>query len=167
MRKVIVGVIGGGKASKKDKGYAYEIGALIAREGWVLLNGGRSAGIMESSSRGCKEHGGITVGVLPGKESDETSKYIDIQILTGMGNARNAIIVLSSDVIIACRGGAGTISEIALALKGKKKVILLDFDVDVIFEDYKREGLLFKATSPKEAITIARNILSSSKELQE
>lgn len=159
MRKVIIGVVGGGKADKQDKRYAYELGALIAKEGWILLNGGRSAGIMEASSRGCKEHGGTTLGILPTKDSTETSRYIDIQILTGMGDARNVIIALSSDIIIACKGGAGTVSEVALALKNKREVILLGLDVDVIFEAYKNEGLLFKAASPEEAIKIAKHIL--------
>lgn len=161
MKKIVIGVVGGGKATKRDKRYAYELGALIAKERWILLNGGRSAGIMEASSKGCKEQGGITLGILPGKNSTETSRYIDIQILTGMGDARNVIVALSSDVIIACKGRAGTISEIALALKNKREVILLDFDVDVIFEDYKKEGLLFKAASPEEAIRVAKDILSA------
>ncbi len=161
MRKSIVGVVGGGKASGEDERYAYELGALIAKEGWILLNGGRSAGIMEASAKGCKEHGGITLGILPGKDATETSKYIDIQILTGMGDARNLILVLSSDIIIACRGGAGTISEIALALKNKRKVILLGFDVDIIFENYKNKGLLLKAALPEEAIRLTKHILQS------
>ncbi|HIC91569.1 MAG TPA: TIGR00725 family protein [Syntrophaceae bacterium] len=162
MRKTIIGVMGGGDANKKDIKLAYDLGALIAKEGWVLLNGGRSAGIMEASSKGCKEHGGITVGILPGRDSSSTSKYIDIQILTGMGDARNYINVLSSDVVIACKGGAGTISEIALALKNGKKVILLDFDIDDTFEEYRNSGLLLKAQSPEEAIKLTKNILSVS-----
>jgi len=162
MRKAIIGVMGGGDANKKDIKLAYDLGALIAKEGWVLLNGGRSAGIMEASSKGCKEHGGITVGILPGRDSSSTSKYIDIQILTGMGDARNYINVLSSDVVIACKGGAGTISEIALALKNGKKVILLDFDIDDTFEEYRNSGLLLKAQSPEEAIKLTKNILSVS-----
>ncbi|KPJ69157.1 MAG: DNA-binding protein [Syntrophobacter sp. DG_60] len=161
MRKIVIGVVGGGEATKRDKRYAYELGALIAKEGWILLNGGRSAGIMEASSKGCKEHGGITLGILPDKNSTEASRYIDIQILTGMGDARNVIVALSSDIIIACKGRAGTISEIALALKNKREVILLDFDVDVIFEDYKKERLLFKAASPEEAIRVVKDILSA------
>ena len=87
----------------------------------MLLNGGRPAGIMEASARGAKESGGLTVGVLPGGSSSEASAYIDIPIVTGMGSARNNINVLSSDVIIALPGKAGTISEIALAMRNGKK----------------------------------------------
>lgn len=162
MRKTIIGVMGGEIASKKDIRLAYNLGVLIAKEGWVLLSGGRSAGIMEASSKGCKEHGGTTVGILPGRDSSGTSKYVDIQILTGMGDARNYINVLSSDIVIACRGAAGTISEIALALKNKKKVILLDFDINNIFDEYRDNGFLLKAGSPEDAIKFAKDILSAS-----
>jgi len=162
MRKTIIGVMGGESADKREIKYAYDLGALIAKEGWVLLNGGRPAGIMEASSKGCKEHGGMTVGILPGRDSSSTSKYIDIQILTGIGDARNYINVLSSDVVIACKGAAGTVSEIALALKNGKKVILLDFNIDDIFEEYRNSGLLLKAESPEEAIKLAKSFLSAS-----
>lgn len=161
MRRTIIGVMGGEIADKKDIKLAYDLGVLIAKEGWVLLNGGRSAGIMEASSKGCKEHGGTTVGLLPGGNSSGASKYVDIQILTGMGDARNYINALSSDIVIACRGAAGTTSEIALALKNKKKVILLDFDINDIFDEYKNNGFLLKAASPEEAIKLAKDILSA------
>jgi uncharacterized protein (TIGR00725 family) len=161
LRRIVIGVMGGEDVSGKDREYAYDLGALIAQEGWILLNGGRSAGIMEASAKGCKDHGGMTVGILPGKDSGSTSEYIDIQILTGMGDGRNLMNVLSSDVVIACKGGAGTVSEIALALKNKRCVVLLDFDVGDIFSDYERIGLLLKARSPEDAIKLTKDILST------
>ncbi len=120
MKKIIIGVMGGGSASDKNMENARQLGRLIAESGWVLLNGGRNAGIMEASARGAKEAEGLTIGILPDKNGSRASNYIDIQIRTGANDARNYYNVLSSDVIVACNGRAGTISEISLALKIKK-----------------------------------------------
>lgn len=136
---------------------AYRLGALIAGEGWVLLNGGRAAGVMEASARGARENGGLTVGILPDAGSRQASRYIDIPIATGMGDGRNYINVLSSDVVVALPGKAGTISEIALALKNRKKVILLRFGTGGLFEEYREGGLLESAGSPEEAVKIIRS----------
>jgi uncharacterized protein (TIGR00725 family) len=161
MNKTIIGVMGGGQASEQDMEVAYRLGGLIAKEGWVLLNGGRQAGIMEASAKGAKDQGGLTVGILPDKNPGSASRYIDIQILTGMGDARNCINVLSSDVVIACPGKAGTLSEIALALRSRRKVILLNFDVGKAFDTYLKESLLFKVKSPEEAIAKVKQVLRS------
>lgn len=159
MKKTVIGVMGGGSASNRDLQNACQLGKLIAENGWVLLNGGRSAGIMEASAKGAKEAGGLTIGILPDKDGVGASDHIDIQIITGAGDARNYYNVLSSDVVIACKGGAGTISEIALALKQKKNVILLNFDLGDVFIKYKNEGLLHTATSPEAAIMETKQIL--------
>ncbi len=157
MRKLIVGVMGGGEnASPGDCRSAYRLGKLIAGEGWVLLNGGRPAGIMEWSARGAKENGGLTVGILPGENSDRASGNIDIVIATGMGAGRNYINVLSSDMVVAFPGKAGTVSEIALALKSRKRVILLNFATGSLFDCYRDEGLLQTARTPEEAIQIIK-----------
>ena len=89
-------------------------------ESWMLLPGARD--------------GGLTVGILPGADTEQASRYIDVAIVTNMGGARNVINVLSSDIVVAMPGKAGTISEIALALKYKKPVILLNFDVRALFQ---------------------------------
>ena len=158
---MLVGVMGGGEsASAEDCKVAYQLGKLIAREGWVLLNGGRPAGVMEASARGAKENHGLTVGILPDNSSCFACKYIDIPIVTGMGDGRNYINVLSSDLVVALPGKAGTISEIALALKNRKKVILLNFPVGKTFDFYMEEGLLHTAGSPEEAIQVIKNTLT-------
>ena len=95
---------------------AREVGYLIARRGAILICGGRG-GVMEASARGAREGNGITVGILPGESAAEANPYIDIPIVTGLGNARNAVNVLTSQAIIAIAGSYGTLSEIALALK--------------------------------------------------
>lgn len=131
-------------------------GALIAREGWVLLCGGCPWGVMEASARSAREQGGLTVGILPGCTAAEASAYIDIPILTNMGNARNCINVLSSNVVVALPGQAGTISEIALALKNGRRVILLNFNVGDIFDAYRLQGLLMSAGTPEEVVQMIK-----------
>jgi uncharacterized protein (TIGR00725 family) len=156
----IIGVMGGGTASSDAVAAAYELGRLIARQGWILLNGGRRAGIMDASAKGAADQGGITVGILPDETDAQVSEHIQLPILTGMGSARNVINVLSSHVVVACPGGAGTISEIALALKYGKTVILLNFDTGDIFDSYRRSGRLLKVESPAAAVAKIKQILT-------
>ena len=155
----IIGVMGGGAASPNDLEIAYQLGGLIAQNGWVLLNGGRRAGIMEASAKGAKSLGGLTVGILPDESRRSTSAFIDIPVLTGMGNARNCINVLSSDVVVACPGGAGTLSEIALALKVRRPVILLNFNTGNAFDSYTEQGLLHHATTPEAVVELIKKLL--------
>ena len=125
-RKKIVAVVGPGDgASAADIALGRELGKLIAERGWILLSGGRAVGVMDAVNKGAKAAGGLTVGVIPSTR-DAISEAVDIAMVTDMGGARNNIIVLSSDVVISCGvGGAGTASEVALALKAKKHVVLL------------------------------------------
>ncbi|MCF8069934.1 MAG: TIGR00725 family protein [Desulfobacterales bacterium] len=157
IRKLIIGVMGSGINSDADR-KAFELGALIAGEGWVLLNGGRNAGVMNASAKGAKSKNGITIGILPDGDTRQVSGYIDFPIVTGMGSARNCINVLSSDIIVACCGGAGTLSEIALALKSRKPVILMDFEVSIVFDSLKEKSLLFKEESPHDVIKRIKDI---------
>ena len=152
MARTIVGVMGGASADANVQAKAYRLGELIAQRGWVLLNGGRDAGVMAASARGAKLAGGTVVGVLPGRDTKGASPNLDIAIVTGLGDARNVVNVLSSDVIIACRGGVGTLSEIALALKSSKPVVLLDFDIGPPFDKYRKTGQLTGVQTPEEAI---------------
>ena len=149
---LIIGVMGGGSADNETVQNAYQLGNLIAARGWILLNGGRNAGVMEASAKGARENGGITVGILPDETARAASRFIQIPILTGMGNARNSINVLSSHVVVACPGGTGTISEIALALKSRRPVILLNFKIQDMFKRYLREKRLFAVRTPEAVI---------------
>ncbi len=149
---LIVGVMGGGNVAPPVAEAAYHLGRLIAAQGWVLLNGGRNAGVMAASAKGAADQGGITVGVLPDADSSQKADHIQIPICTGMGSARNAINVLSSDIVVACPGGTGTLSEIALALKHGKIVITLGFDTRDFFADYQGNGTLIAATAPEQVV---------------
>ncbi len=119
--KKIVAVIGTSRATADEKATAEEIGRLVARNGWILVNGGLE-GIMEASSRGAREEGGVVVGILPTPTTEAANPYVTVPIATNMGHARNVIIAHTADVLIAVGGGEGTLSEIAVARKLGKTV---------------------------------------------
>ena len=157
-RPLVVGVMGGGQVDEAVRTMAYRLGALIAESGWVLLNGGRSAGVMDASAQGAADNGGLTVGILPDENTVQASKHIRIPICTGMGSARNSINVLSSDVVVACPGSAGTVSEIALALKHGKVVITIGYNASGLFDLGKYEHQLVEAATEREAVDIIRRL---------
>ncbi len=157
----IIGVMGPGEgASETDRLLAYELGGAIAREKWATLCGGRDSGVMDSVSRGAKQAGGLTIGILPGQDACGASQYLDVAIITGMGNARNNINVLSSQVVVACGMGTGTASEVALALKAKKTVILLNCPKSAVelFRDLDSQRI-FTAATVNEAIEHCRVLI--------
>lgn len=114
-----IAVIGPGDASDREREVAREVGRLLGREGVVLLCGGRG-GVMEAACRGALDEGGTTVGVLP--DTGNGNLYLSLVIRTGLGNARNAVLVQSADAVIAIGGSYGTLSEIALSLKAGREV---------------------------------------------
>ena len=164
MKKILIGVMGpGDSATAADLENAYELGKLIATEGWGLLTGGRKAGVMDAASKGAKAAGGLTIGILPANNTEALSEAVDIAIVTDMGNARNNINVLSSDVVIACGMGTGTASEVALALKNGKKVVLLtDHQESQRFFTSLSPDNVFLAASPEAAIELVKTILRKS-----
>ena len=140
--KMNVAVIGGHKCSKKVYKIAQRLGSLIAQEGWILICGG-GKGVMEAASKGAKEKGGITVGILPTFDESVANSYLDVKIPTGLGYARNFLIVRAADCLIAVDGKYGTLSEIAFALNEGKKVYGIDtWDI---------KGIV-KVKNPQEAI---------------
>lgn len=120
----IIAVVGPHDCPPELVEIAVEVGREIARKGAVLVCGGLG-GVMTEVSRGAKELGGVTVGILPGPDRTDANEFIDFPIATNMGQARNSIIVHTADVLIAIGGGFGTLSEIALALKIGKGVVAL------------------------------------------
>jgi uncharacterized protein (TIGR00725 family) len=126
-RRFVIGVMGAGdRARESDIALAYGLGAAIAGKGWILLSGGRNTGVMDAVNRGARSAGGLTIGILPDNTRSAASEAVDVAVVTGLGSARNYINVLSSDVVVSCgAGGAGTASEVALALKAGKPVVLL------------------------------------------
>jgi len=117
-----VAVVGGHKCSKKIYRIAEELGSLIAQQGWVLVCGG-GPGVMEAACKGAKKQGGLTVGILPGSDGGEANKYLDVKIPTGLGYARNVLVVRAAEAVIAISGEYGTLSEIAFAFNEEKPIV--------------------------------------------
>jgi uncharacterized protein (TIGR00725 family) len=117
-----IGVIGAGACDEATAAMAYEVGQGIAKAGYTLICGGLG-GVMEAACRGACDAGGLTVGILPGDTVAAANPYVKIPIATGLGIARNVIIVRSSRVLIAVSGGPGTLSEIAFALQLRVPVV--------------------------------------------
>jgi uncharacterized protein (TIGR00725 family) len=160
MRRTIIGVIGGSAVDDPTFAKAYELGRLIAGKGWVLLNGGRPSGVMDASAKGAREAGGLTVGILFDESQESASEAIDLVIPTGMGSARNIINVLASDVVVACTGSGGTLSELALALRFRRPVVLLDFDPGTPFLRAAGDGRWCRAATPAEAVLRVQEFLA-------
>lgn len=129
----------GENATPDQNEQAYELGRAIAKAGWITLTGGRSFGVMDASLKGAAEEGGLTIGILPGDNSKNSSEHAQIKIITSMGSGRNYISVLTSHLIVVLGMAAGTASEVALALKSRKKVILLNQD-DITIRFFKDMG---------------------------
>lgn len=113
---MIVAVIGDGLCSAETARLAEEVGRHLAVNQAMVICGGLG-GVMEAACRGAKSAGGLTIGVLPGRSHRDANPYVDIPIVTGMGEARNVVVVSSARSVIAVSGGFGTLSEIAHALK--------------------------------------------------
>lgn len=165
MRKLLIAVIGAGEsASPQSIENSFQLGEKIAQAGWILLTGGRNVGVMEAANQGAKACGGITVGILPGADTSDVSLAVDIAIVTDLGNARNNVVVLSGDAIVVCDMGLGTLSEVALALKNKKKVIFLapkpeNYDFIAQFAPHD----VFKVKTPTAVIELIKQLILLSK----
>jgi len=121
-QKITISVIGGHDADTKMIHLAHEVGKIVAKVGGVLVCGGLG-GVMNSASRGAKETGGLTIGLLPGKDKKDANPYIDIALPTSIGYARNAMVACSADIIVALPGSHGTRCEISYGLVYGRPVI--------------------------------------------
>lgn len=101
------------------------VGRLIAERGWVLLSGGRDAGVMRAATQGAAQAGGLTIGILPGADRRDAAPELTVALSTGLGEARNAVLVTAADAVIACGMSPGTASEVALALRAGKPTVLV------------------------------------------
>ena len=117
-----IAVVGPGRASGEELAAAEEAGAEVAAAGAVLVCGGLG-GVMEAACRGARSRGGMTVGLLPGLDRGEANGWVEVAVPTGLGEARNALVVRAADAIVAIGGAWGTLSEIALGLRAGRPVI--------------------------------------------
>ena len=137
-----IAVVGAGRASTEETDAAEAVGRGLAEAGAVVVCGGLG-GVMEAACRGAKSAGGTTVGILPGDDRADANEHVDVALATGLGEARNALVVRAADALVAIGGEYGTLSEIALALKvGKPVVGVESWDLDAIE----------RADSPEDAV---------------
>ena len=150
---MMIGVIGGDSPPQTALPLAEDAGREIARRGHVLVCGGRG-GVMEAACRGAREAGGHTIGILSGPDRGDANAYVEFPIVTNLGYARNAVVALTADALIAIDGSYGTLAEIALAfVHGKPVVGLRTWHIsdDAGVEDER----IVRAGSPAEAVELA------------
>ncbi len=146
-----VSVIGGSKPDKFHYDLAYRTGKLLAGIGAVTICGGLT-GVMEAVAKGVQEGGGVSVGILPGESTADGNKYLTASIPTGIGFARNFIVVRGGEIVIAIDGAAGTLSELYFALSTGRSVLALG---DVSYIDVGHSfGNMIKCASPEEAVAL-------------
>jgi len=154
----LIAVIGSGQATPQDVKLAEAVGREIALSGVVLVCGGMG-GVMEAACRGAVENGGMTIGILPGDNNKMANPYVRIPIVTGLGQARNVIVVKSARVVIAIGGSYGTLSEIGHALQSGIPVIGLHTWSPV--KEEKIDDSIMKVTNPKDAVELAISLMES------
>jgi uncharacterized protein (TIGR00725 family) len=141
-----------GAASPAALAAAEEVGAAVAAAGCGLVCGGLG-GVMEAACRGARSRGGLTLGLLPGLDREDANGWVLVAVATGLGEARNALVVRAADAVIAVGGGWGTLSEIALALKTGVPVVGLATWEPAI-GGTPAEGIV-RADGPREAVDAA------------
>ena len=123
-RQACIALCGPGDPTPEERNAAEAVGRLVAERGAVLICGGLG-GAMAAACEGAKRAGGTTIGVIPGLDRTAANPWVDHVICTGLGQARNAVIIASAQAVIAVGGGWGTLSEIALALRTGRPTVLL------------------------------------------
>lgn len=151
----------GENATPEDNETAFELGREIAKQGWVVLTGGRSFGVMDAAMKGARDANGLTIGILPDNNEQLASENADIRIVTGMGSGRNYLSVLSSHIIVVLGMAAGTASEVALAIKSNKRIILLNQD-EITIRFFKNIGTyrIMVAKDVDETIKLMKEFLT-------
>lgn len=147
-----IAVIGGSRADPKYEPLAMEVGERLAEAGAVVICGGMT-GVMEWVSHGVSRKGGTVIGILPGFSATEGNRFLSYRIPTGMGYARNFLIIRASDAVIAIDGATGTLSEASFALtEGKSVAALGDITIDHLKID---DGHFIRVKTPEEAVITA------------
>ncbi len=146
-KKKRISIIGAGACGPDTAELARTMGRLTAEAGYAIVCGGLG-GVMREACAGAKEAGGLTIGVVPDTDRESANEFVDIPIATGLGIMRNALVVANGDIVLAISGEAGTLSEIAMALKTGKTVVALG----------KWSGLpgVLAADNPEQAMDLIR-----------
>jgi uncharacterized protein (TIGR00725 family) len=155
-RETIIAVIGTRKPSPEEAKLAEEVGRELARNGVILICGGLG-GVMEEVCRGARAEGGLTIGVIPGDDRKSANRYVQIPIVTGIGYARNVVVVKSAQAVIAVGGGYGTLTEIGYALDSKIPVIGLG--TWKISRNNQLDKSIIRARNAQEAVSKALKLI--------
>jgi uncharacterized protein (TIGR00725 family) len=147
-----VAVVGAGRATAEQEQLAEEVGRELAQAGAVVVCGGLG-GVMEAACRGAKDGGGATLGILPGLDRSQANAFVDVAVPTGLGEARNALVVRAADALVAVGGEYGTLSEIALARKSGRAVIGLG--TWALGQDAAGQPHVLMVQTPEEAVAAA------------
>ena len=147
-----ISVIGGGDIDESTCKIAYRVGELLAKNGVTIVCGGLT-GVMECGSRGASDAGGMAIGILPGSRVEEGNRYLSARLPTGIGYARDFLVVRMGEAVIAIDGASGTHTEAYFALSERKSLICMG-DLSVRREK-ETDGKLFRVTTPEEAVDIA------------
>ncbi len=148
-----VAVIGPSNSGAHLDALAYEAGKLLGQAGWLVYTGGLG-GVMEAALKGAREAGALTVGVLPGADASEANPHVAVPLATGMGEARNIILIRSVDAVLAIGKGYGTLSEIGFTLRVGKPLVLLE-SWDGLGPDAQI------ASTPDEAVNLLTQVASA------
>ncbi len=147
-----IGIIGGSNTDDNHLRMAYRVGELLAARNAIVVCGGLT-GVMESAARGARSRGGISVGILPGRDPEVSNEFLTVRLPTGFGYARNFLIVRASDALISIDGSNGTLSEAAFAIAEGKSVISLDSFK--LIKSKEEEGECIEARSAEDAVDLA------------
>ncbi len=120
-----VSVIGGSSVSGETAAVAERLGELLAERGHIVVCGGLG-GVMEAVCRGARGADGRTIGILPSDRPADANRYVTDPIATGLGHARNALVVMNGEAVVAVDGGPGTLSEIGMALVYDRPIAGID-----------------------------------------
>ncbi|MFQ5859049.1 MAG: TIGR00725 family protein [Anaerolineae bacterium] len=149
---LIIAVVGDGQCDAATAAEAEAVGRALAKAGATVVCGGLG-GVMEAACRGAKSAGGTTIGILPGLDRLAANPYVDIPVVTGMDQARNLIVVRTAQAVIAVRGGYGTLSEVAHALKAGIPVVGLG--TWELAKRGERLDAIYRVDTPEKAVELA------------
>ena len=161
MKKFQILVIGNndnGCTAELEK-IAYETGIEIAKSNSILITGGLG-GVMKAASKGAKESGGLTVGIIPQNDMSEANEFCDVVIPSGIGLMRDFLNALSADGVIAIGGGSGTLSEICAAYMYSKPIVVLKNSGGTStkfadqYLDHRKNVKIIGVETPKDAVEL-------------
>lgn len=156
-KKRFIAVIGGSDCTPEEARLAEEVGRELARKDAILVCGGLG-GVMEAACKGASAGGGLTIGILPGGSRQTANPYVQIPVVTNLGEARNVIVVKSAEAVIAIGGGYGTLSEIGHALRNGIPVVGLN--TWSLSRNDRPDNSIVLAKNPADAVNKALNMVN-------